>query len=142
MFGLKKLVSGLVGSAKKLENKDEFEAFVWGGVGICYADGTCEQSEIDALKSTLRNDENMKPFLREIDVTVDKVRQKFADSPTRARLQAARELADLTSNQEAKENVMATLFDLANLGGREDSEDEVLREYARALGVSTAPFGL
>lgn len=142
MFGLGKLFNRGASAAKRLENKDEFEAFVWGGVGICYADGSCDQEEIDALKDMLRNDDNMKPFINEIDVTVDNVVGKFKQSPTRSRIQTMRELSDLNSAQEAKENVMATLFDLADMGGREESENEVLREYAKALNVSLSPFGL
>lgn len=142
MFGLKKLFSRSTAAAKRLENKDEFEAYCHGGVGICFADGSCEPSEIDTLKNMLHSDKNLTAFQGEIDVTIDNIVGQFNLSPARAKLQIIRELSDLKADQEAKENVLATLFDLASLGGVEESEKEVLREYAKALGLSPSIIGL
>ena len=140
MFGLKKLFNRGATAAKRMENKDQFEAFCWGGIGIAFADGSCEQSEIDQLKKIIRQDENMSPFLNDMDTVINTIVDKFYDSPSRAKLQVNRELGDLKSDQEAKENVFATLYDLACMGDFEDSEKAVLKQYASALGVSTQGY--
>lgn len=142
MFGLKKMFSRGKDAAKRLENKDEFEAYCHGGVGIIFADGTVEPSEVETLKTILHNDDNLSAFSGEIDTTVDTIIGQFMLSPARAKLQVTRELSDLKSDQKAKENVFVTLFDLASQGGLEDSEKDTLRDYAKALGVSAAIVGL
>lgn len=138
-FGKKKAAAKLAMS--KMENKDEFEAVCWGGVGIIFADGSKDDSEVEALKESIRVDENMDAFQGEVDSTIDNIIIKFEVSPSRAKLQVIRELSDLKADQEAKENVFATLFDLAAMGDLEESEKAVLKQYANALGVSTSPYG-
>ena len=125
----------------KMENKDEFEAFCWGGVGIIFADGVCEDVEVEALIDMIQSDDKMSAYQQEVRSTVLGIVEQFKNRPTRAKLQVVRELSDLQSDKNAKENVLATLYDLAASNGIEEGEKETLIAYGKALCVPLSAIG-
>ena len=144
MFGLGKLAGRLMGSAKKLENRDQVEATIAGGVFIGWADGDFSTEEVSTLSSALQNNEKLSHFGSEIPAMVEKFNKFMQDGPTLGRVKILKEIRDLKGDEEACIEVLATLIDIAKSGdGKvEPVEREALETIARELGLSLSMFGL
>ncbi|UAW01126.1 tellurite resistance TerB family protein [Vibrio phage BUCT194] len=141
MFG--KLFNRGKVAAKKLENRDQVEATIAGGVLLGWADGDFSADEVKALESALTNNENLSHFSTEIPAMVEKFNAFMESGPTLGRVKVLKEIRDLKGDEEASIEVMATLIDIAQADGDvADVERKVLETIARELGLSLSMFGL
>lgn len=133
MFGFGKKARKAVTEMKKMERRDDAEAVMWIGYGIAFADGTCEQSEIEVLDKTVQALPVLAPFAGELATMGANVRQSYEASARRAHNECLRQLADVAGTEFAGD-VLCIAIDIAEkCGGIGEEEMARLKDYAQAL---------
>lgn len=130
-------------SAAKFENRDLMEAVVGGALLIAAADGEIEDSELESLDKLIQTNEKLAHFGSEISSTINRFHGMLDASFRMGKVKILREIADINSDEEAKEEAFVTMVAIAEADGEIDSDEEaVLTEIGRKMGINVKEYGL
>ena len=116
MFGgIGKFLKNAIGSAMKIENRDQFQATVGGCILVIYADGDCELSELDSLKKLLRANETLENFADEVNTEIDRFVKVMEAGVTTGKVKIMKEIRDCIGDEAAAIEVFAAICDIAKL---------------------------
>ncbi len=142
MFGMfKKKRQEAAKRVSKALNKDAMEAFCGGAMLIAAVDGSIDDKEIEKSVQLIKGFQSMAPFGDEINKAIDKFAARLEASFRTGRLEIMREIADIDSDTETKEELICLLLDVceASEGSEEDEAKElkVVSDIADRLNMST-----
>jgi tellurite resistance protein TerB len=127
----------------KVENRDLMEAIVAGSLLVAFADGDCEDSELQNLEKLIGANENLKHFGGEINTTIGRFMSMFEAGPRMGKLKAMRELDDIKASPDEIEEAFVMMIEIAEADGNIDEKEmAVLKEVGGKLGVRLSDFGL
>lgn len=141
MFGLGKKLFGKGRAARaamaKMENRDLLQAIVYGVFYVASADGDVEPQELDKIDRLLRNEPKLQGFGTELGKLVDKAKADLNEGgPRIIRMNAERELGDLTHSPVDAETVLNFMLTIAEADGEiEDAEIVVLERAAAKMNL-------
>jgi tellurite resistance protein len=132
MFGFGKKARKVVAEVKKMENRDDVEATVWGAYDIAYSDGTCDAKEIAVLEKTISALPAFAPFAGEIAQMSSNIRARYEASPRSAHAEAMRQLSEVAGSPAAVD-VLCLCLDIADNDGIGEDEQSALKKIAQSL---------
>lgn len=135
MLGMFK--SKLAGSVNKFSGKKDFlEAVCAAAALVAYADGDATDGEVDAtIKAITSNAALSGAFQgREIEITADTMMKRAAGGRV-GRNGLMKEIGDIKTDTDMAETVLLTALDVADQGGIDDKETEVLKKIASELSL-------
>lgn len=136
MFGFGKKVNKVKQEVKKMENRDLLEAVVGGCLLVAAADGEIEDSEIKKIDSLLRTNKNLAHFGSEITELVGRFSERLQSGYRVARAEILREIEDIKSDAQQKEDVLLNMLTIAEADGEiEPAEQKELETVAQRLGL-------
>lgn len=143
IFGkfLGKKAGAVKAEVKKLENRDLLEAVVGGCLLIAAADGDIEDSEVKKIDSLLRTNKNLEHFGSEITDLVNRFSERLQSGYRVARAEILREIEDIKSDQQQKEDVLLNMLTIAEADGEiEPAEQKELDTVAQRLGLRISDY--
>lgn len=143
IFGkfLGKKAGAVKAEVKKLENRDLLEAVVGGCLLIAAADGDIEDSEVKKIDSLLRTNKNLEHFGSEITDLVNRFSERLQSGYRVARAEILREIEDIKSDQQQKEDVLLNMLTIAEADGEiEPAEQKELETVAQRLGLRISDY--
>ena len=143
IFGkfLGKKAGAVKAEVKKLENRDLLEAVVGGCLLIAAADGDIEDSEVKKIDSLLRTNKNLEHFGSEITDLVNRFSERLQSGYRVARAEILREIEDIKSDQQQKEDVLLNMLTIAEADGEiEPAEQKELETIAQRLGLRISDY--
>lgn len=139
MFGKK--ASAAKESIKRLENRDLMEQMVGGCLLIAFADGDCEDSELKKLDEVLRSSKALEGFGPELTDTINRFTARLKAGYRIGRMEILREINDVKSDQNEKEDVLLAMITVAESDGEiEPEEKKELDQVAQRLGLRIEDF--
>lgn len=127
----------------KVENRDLMEAIVAGSLLVAFADGNCEDSELQNLEKLIAANENLRHFGGEINTTIARFMSMFEAGPRMGKMKAMRELDDIKASPAEIEEAFVMMIEIAEADGEiDDKELAVLKEVGGKLGVRLSDYGL
>lgn len=139
MFGKK--ASAAKESIKRLENRDLMEQMVGGCLLIAFADGDCEDSELKKLDEVLRSSKALEGFGSELTETINRFTARLKAGYRIGRMEILREINDVKSDQNEKEDVLLAMITVAESDGEiEPEEKKELDQVAQRLGLRIEDF--
>ena len=136
MFGFGKKVNKVKQEVKKMENRDLLEAVVGGCLLVAAADGDIEDSEVKKIDSLLRTNKNLAHFGSEITELVGRFSERLQSGYRVARAEILREIEDIKSDAQQKEDVLLNMLTIAEADGEiEPAEQKELETVAQRLGL-------
>lgn len=136
MFGFGKKVNKVKQEVKKMENRDLLEAIVGGCLLVAAADGDIEDSEVKKIDSLLRTNKNLAHFGSEITELVGRFSERLQSGYRVARAEILREIEDIKSDAQQKEDVLLNMLTIAEADGEiEPAEQKELETVAQRLGL-------
>ena len=143
IFGkfLGKKAGAVKAEVKKLENRDLLEAVVGGCLLIAAANGDIEDSEVKKIDSLLRTNKNLEHFGSEITDRVNRFSERLQSGYRVARAEILREIEDIKSDQQQKEDVLLNMLTIAEADGEiEPAEQKELETVAQRLGLRISDY--
>lgn len=143
IFGkfLGKKAGAVKAEVKKLENRDLLEAVVGGCLLVAAADGDIEDSEVKKIDSLLRTNKNLEHFGSEITDLVNRFSERLQSGYRVARAEILREIEDIKSDQQQKEDVLLNMLTIAEADGEiEPAEQKELETVAQRLGLRISDY--
>lgn len=141
MFGFGKKVNKVKAEVKKLENRDLLEAIVGGCLLVAAAGGEIEDAEVKKIDSLLRTNKNLAHFGGEITELVNRFSERLQSGYRVARAEILREIEDIKSEQQQKEDVLLNMLTIAEADGEiEEKEHKELETVAQRLGLRLADY--
>ena len=143
IFGkfLGKKAGAVKAEVKKMENRDLLEAVVGGCLLIAAADGDIEDSEVKKIDSLLRTNKNLEHFGSEITDLVNRFSERLQSGYRVARAEILREIEDIKSDQQQKEDVLLNMLTIAEADGEiEPAEQKELETVAQRLGLRISDY--
>lgn len=116
-------------------SKDLIEGVISGSLLVSFADGTCDDEEIQSLCALLDAEESFLPWQSEIPALIEKYSKQLRAGITYGKMKALKELADLKGDENAA-LCFACIETVAQQGGISDDEKAMLKDIAGALGVA------
>ncbi len=139
LFGKK--VNQAKAEVKKFENRDLLEAVVGGCLLVAAADGDIEDSEVKKIDSLLRTNKNLEHFGSEITELVNRFSERLQSGYRVARAEILREIEDIKSDQQQKEDVLLNMLTIAEADGEiEPAEQKELETVAQRLGLRISDY--
>lgn len=139
LFGKK--VNQAKAEVKKFENRDLLEAIVGGCLLVAAADGGIEDSEVKKIDSLLRTNKNLEHFGSEITELVNRFSERLQSGYRVARAEILREIEDIKSDQQQKEDVLLNMLTIAEADGEiEPAEQKELETVAQRLGLRISDY--
>ena len=139
MFGKK--ASAAKESIKRLENRDLMEQMVGGCLLVAFADGDCEDSELKKLDEVLRSSTALEGFGSELTETINRFTARLKAGYRIGRMEILREINDVKSDQNEKEDVLLAMITVAESDGEiEPEEKKELDQVAQRLGLRIEDF--
>lgn len=139
LFGKK--VNQAKAEVKKFENRDLLEAVVGGCLLVAAADGGIEDSEVKKIDSLLRTNKNLEHFGSEITELVNRFSERLQSGYRVARAEILREIEDIKSDQQQKEDVLLNMLTIAEADGEiEPAEQKELETVAQRLGLRISDY--
>ncbi len=139
LFGKK--VNQAKAEVKKFENRDLLEAIVGGCLLVAAADGDIEDSEVKKIDSLLRTNKNLEHFGPEITELVNRFSERLQSGYRVARAEILREIEDIKSDQQQKEDVLLNMLTIAEADGEiEPAEQKELETVAQRLGLRISDY--
>ncbi len=139
MFGKK--ASAAKESIKRLENRDLMEQMVGGCLLVAFADGDCEDSELKKLDEVLRSSKALEGFGSELTETINRFTARLKAGYRIGRMEILREINDVKSDQNEKEDVLLAMITVAESDGEiEPEEKKELDQVAQRLGLRIEDF--
>lgn len=139
LFGKK--VNQAKAEVKKFENRDLLEAIVGGCLLVAAADGDIEDSEVKKIDSLLRTNKNLEHFGSEITELVNRFSERLQSGYRVARAEILREIEDIKSDQQQKEDVLLNMLTIAEADGEiEPAEQKELETVAQRLGLRISDY--
>jgi len=115
----------------KIENRDLMEAAVYGVFYVAAADGEIEPQEVDKIDRLLRNAPQLQGFGGELGNVIDRAKADFTEGGARIiRMNAERELTDLSNSPEQAEIVLNFMLTVAEADGEIEPEEVTVLERA------------
>ena len=133
---VKKAAANAEQNLEKKLSKDLVEGVISGSLLVAFADGTCDDEEINSLTDLLEAEESFAAWATEVPALIDRYSKKLRAGYKLGKLSALRELGDLKGNSADAELCFACIETVADNGGISDEERAVLKEIAGALGVA------
>ena len=141
MFGFGKKFGKARVEIKKLENRDLMEAVVGGCLLIAAADGTIEDEEVKKIDSLLRTNKNLEHFGSEITELTNRFSERLKSGYRVARAEILREIEDIKSDPQQKEDVLLNMLTIAEADGEiEPVEQKELETVAQKLCLRLADY--
>lgn len=139
LFGKK--VNQAKAEVKKFENRDLLEAIVGGCLLVTAADGEIEDSEVKKIDSLLRTNKNLEHFGSEITELVNRFSERLQSGYRVARSEILREIEDIKSDPQQKEDVLLNMLTIAEADGEiEAAEQKELDTVAQRLGLRISDY--
>ena len=139
LFGKK--VNQAKAEVKKFENRDLLEAIVGGCLLVAAADGEIEDSEVKKIDSLLRTNKNLEHFGSEITELVNRFSERLQSGYRVARSEILREIEDIKSDPQQKEDVLLNMLTIAEADGEiEAAEQKELDVVAQRLGLRISDY--
>ncbi len=139
LFGKK--VNQAKAEVKKFENRDLLEAIDGGCLLVAAVDGDIEDSEVKKIDSLLRTNKNLEHFGPEITELVNRFSERLQSGYRVARAEILREIEDIKSDQQQKEDVLLNMLTIAEAdGGIEPAEQKELETVAQRLGLRISDY--
>lgn len=139
LFGKK--INAAKAEVKKMENRDLLEAVVGGCLLIAAADGEIEDSEVKKIDSLLRTNKNLEHFGAEITELVNRFSERLQSGYRVARAEILREIEDIKSDPQQKEDVLLNMLTIAEADGEiEPAEQKELDVVAQRLGLRLSDY--
>jgi len=139
LFGKK--VNQAKAEVKKFENRDLLEAVVGGCLLVAAADGDIEDSEVKKIDSLLRTNKNLEHFGSEITELVNRFSERLQSGYRVARAEILREIEDIKSDPQQKEDVLLNMLTIAEADGEiEPAEQKELETVAQRLGLRISDY--
>lgn len=144
MFGMfSKKAKAAKTELKKVENRDLMEAIIAGSLMVAFADGDCDDSELQNLEKLIAANENLKHFGGEINTTIGRFMSMFEAGARMGKMKAMRELDDIKASPDEIEEAFVMMIEIAEADGDISPEElAVLKEVGQKLGVRLSDFGL
>lgn len=141
MFGFGKKVNKVKAEVKKLENRDLLEAIVGGCLLVAAAGGEIEDVEVKKIDSLLCTNKNLAHFGGEITELVNRFSERLQSGYRVARAEILREIEDIKSEQQQKEDVLLNMLTIAEADGDiEEKEQKELEAVAQRLGLRVQEY--
>ncbi len=122
----------------KMENKDLMEALGWGSMMAVYCNGTPKTEDLDKAVEMVTNHPAMAAFKADLPAFLDKVKETFERDYRSGKIQALREIADITASEEEKQDLIIVLLAVVEADGDvDDKEQGTLEEVASKIGMSS-----
>ena len=139
LFGKK--VNAARAEVKKLENRDLMEAMVGGTLLIAFADGECEESELQKIDQLLSSHKSLQHFGSEVSSTMMAFTDRLKAGYRVGRMEILREIQDVKGDQREKEDVLLAMLTVAEADGEiEPEEEKELNAVAQALGLRMSDY--
>ena len=135
MFG--GLKSKLTGSARKFSGQTDFlEAVCAASALIVYADGSADDSEIEAALKAAKSNPGLAGNFKDSDIerAMDGMLTR-ARGGRSGRAGLYKEIADISADNDKAEAVLLAALDVADEGGIGDQEKTALNEIANRLSL-------
>jgi len=139
LFGKK--VNQAKAEVKKFENRDLLEAVVGGCLLVAAANGEIEDSEVKKIDSLLRTNKNLEHFGSEITELVNRFSERLQSGYRVARAEILREIEDIKSDPQQKEDVLLNMLTIAEADGEiGPAEQKELETVAQRLGLRISDY--
>lgn len=137
MFGMfKKKATVAKENLKRLENRDLMEAMVGGCLLIAFADGDCEEAELQKLDEVLRTSKALEGYGSELTQAINQFTARLRAGYMIGRMEILREINDVKGSQTEKEDVLLAMLTVAMSDGQiEPEEQKELTQVAQRLGL-------
>jgi len=136
-----KMKEKLAGGAKRMQGRtDLLEAVCAACALVAAADGTVDDSELEATVKSVTANENLRVAFKpnEIEICIDKMLQR-ANGGRVGRMNLMKELSDIP--QEDGEMVLLSALDVAEADGNiDDDEMAVIDKIAAVYGLKAASY--
>ena len=114
---------------------------VGGCLLIAFADGDCEDSELKKLDEVLRSSKALEGFGSELTETINRFTARLKAGYRIGRMEILREINDVKSDQNEKEDVLLAMITVAESDGEiEPEEKKELDQVAQRLGLRIEDF--
>lgn len=136
------LKSKFTGSVAKFSGRKDFlEAVCAASALVAFADGDASDAEIDtSIKSITSNAQLSGSFsTREIETTAETMMNR-AKGGRVGRNGLYKEIEDIKADHEMAETVLLTALDVADNGGIDEKEKNVLAEVAKRLSLNLSSY--
>lgn len=105
------------------------------------ADGEIEDSEVKKIDSLLRTNKNLEHFGAEITELVNRFSERLQSGYRVARAEILREIEDIKSDPQQKEDVLLNMLTIAEADGEiEPAEQKELDVVAQRLGLRLSDY--
>lgn len=136
MFGKK--AKEAAAKVAKMENKDLMEALANGSLLAAYCNGTPKTEDLEKAREMVINHPSMAAFSTELPSFMDKVEETFKRDFRSGKIQALREIADITASEEEKQDLIIVLLSVVEADGEiDDKEQNMLEEIAGKIGMTS-----
>ena len=127
----------------KVEKRDLMEAIVAGSILVAYADGECEEEELDKMEQIIAALPELRHFGSEISETMGRFHTILESGFRLGKLKVMKELEDIKASDDDKLLTFNVILTIAEADGEvEEAEARVLKEVGQKLGINLREYGL
>lgn len=127
----------------KVENRDLMEAVVAGCLLVAYADGECEDAELEKMEQVIGALPELQHFGGEISETIGRFHSILEAGFRLGKLKVMKELEDIKGNDDDRQLVFNVILTIAEADGEiEPAELKVLKEVGQRLGINLREYDL
>lgn len=140
-FGFGRKVDNMKADIKRIEHRDNMEAIVGAMVLVAWANGACEDSELQNILALIEADDNLNHFGNEINQALEKFSALMKAGPLVGKMKIKKEIKEIAKDPEVAEQVFLSAITIAGADGKFDkAEFKVLVELGKELGLSLAKY--
>ena len=152
MFGnimkrLKGTASSIAGSALSADKETVMEAMIASAVLVAYADGTCQNEEVDQVNKLIKSSPQLREFHNEPARLFDNYCDQMEASYMMAKIDLMKKVTAIAGDTENSPRVLISAIEVANASKKKgdkspisDAEEQVLSDIARELGLMLGKY--
>lgn len=138
-----KKATNIANEARKVENRDLMQALVGGSLLVAYADGECEEAELEKMEKIISALPELKDFGSEISETIGNFRSQLEAGFRIGRQKILNEINDVKGDDDERMLVFNIMVTIAEADGEvEPEEAKVLKEVGQRLGINLREYGI
>lgn len=127
----------------KIENRDLMEAIVGGCLLVAYADGECEDAELEKMDKIISSLPELKDFGSEISETIGRFRGQLEAGFRIGRQTILNEINDIKGDENDRIRVFNVMLTVAEADGEVEPEElKVLKEVGQRLGINLREYDI